>query len=163
MGRATMENIQRLMGLTGVTQEALGDIAGVDRTSVSHWVTGRTSPRMGALQRIADHFGITTNNLADPGGMRYVYADGYGVLYEDLQAKLADMRDRIDLMEEGTLSASDLESYESAVSATSTMQRVSTEEMSLLRMYRSLDDRGRQVAMVTMASYTRSGMFGDKK
>ena len=59
------ENIKRLREAYGLTQEELGDIAGVSGKAVSKWESGAGNPRMGAVQRIADHFHISKSTIID--------------------------------------------------------------------------------------------------
>lgn len=70
------ENIVELRRRYGITQEELAKIAGVSRGAVSQWEGGFSEPRMGAIQRIADHFGIYKSNLIEDGGMRTVSSSG---------------------------------------------------------------------------------------
>ena len=58
-------NITRLRIEHGLTQEELGRVAGVSPMAVSQWENGRAVPRMGAMQRMADHFGISKSSLID--------------------------------------------------------------------------------------------------
>ncbi len=53
---AIRENIIKLREMNQITQEQLADIAGVSRGAVSQWEGGFSEPRMGAIQRMADHF-----------------------------------------------------------------------------------------------------------
>ena len=53
------ENIVLLRKHFGVTQEELAKIAGVTRGAVSQWEGGFSEPRMGAIQKMADHFAIS--------------------------------------------------------------------------------------------------------
>lgn len=66
---AIQENIQKLRQLFDITQEDLAKIAGVTRGAVSQWEGGFSEPRMGAIQRMADHFGIRKSNIIEDGGM----------------------------------------------------------------------------------------------
>ena len=52
------ENIKLLREQYGLSQKELGQIAGVSDKAVSTWEQGIKEPRMGAIQKIADHFGI---------------------------------------------------------------------------------------------------------
>lgn len=63
------ENIIRLREIWDVTQDELGEIAGVTRGAVSQWEGGFSEPRMGAIQKISDHFGIKKSNIIEDGGM----------------------------------------------------------------------------------------------
>lgn len=57
------DNIKRLRETYGLTQAELGAIAGVTDKAVSTWESGEKSPRMGAVQKIADHFGISKSAI----------------------------------------------------------------------------------------------------
>jgi len=59
------ENIKRLRETHGLTQEELGEIAGVSAKAVSKWESGAGNPRMGAVQRMADHFHISKSTIID--------------------------------------------------------------------------------------------------
>ena len=58
-------NIKRLRELHNLTQAELGKIAGVSDKAVSTWENGTAEPRMGAIQKIADHFSIPKSELID--------------------------------------------------------------------------------------------------
>lgn len=58
-------SIKKLRELHGLTQEELGKIADVSAMAVSQWENERAVPRMGAVQRIADYFGITKGEIID--------------------------------------------------------------------------------------------------
>lgn len=59
------ENIKKLREQYGLTQSELGDIAGVSDKAVSTWENGTAEPRMGAIQKIAEHFNITKGSIVD--------------------------------------------------------------------------------------------------
>lgn len=63
------QNIRRLRESRGLTQEELGKIANVSSMAVSQWENGRAVPRMGAVQRMADHFGISKGEIIDEGAV----------------------------------------------------------------------------------------------
>ena len=63
------ENIVELRKRERLTQEELAKIAGVSRGAVSQWEGGFSEPRMGAIQNIADHFGISKSAIIEDGGM----------------------------------------------------------------------------------------------
>lgn len=56
-------NIKELRQRYHLTQAELGEIAGVSDKAVSSWENGNAEPRMGALERMAQHFGITKVEL----------------------------------------------------------------------------------------------------
>ena len=76
------QNIRRLRDLSGVTQQELADIAQVSRSAVSLWEIGETEPRMGAVQLMADYFGILKRNIIEDGGMDNVRVSADGRMYE---------------------------------------------------------------------------------
>jgi len=51
-------SIKKLREEHDLTQEQLGEIAGVSSMAVSQWENGRAVPRMGSIQRMADYFGV---------------------------------------------------------------------------------------------------------
>lgn len=59
------ENIKRLREQHGLTQEEFGEIAGVSAKAVSKWESGQADPRMGAVQKLADHFHISKSVIID--------------------------------------------------------------------------------------------------
>lgn len=59
------ENIKRLRESHGLTQVQLAEIAGVTDKAVSTWENDMKTPRMGALQRIADYFGIAKSDIIE--------------------------------------------------------------------------------------------------
>ena len=58
-------NIKHLRESHGMSQAEFGNIAGVTDKAVSTWETGKKEPRMGAIQKIADYFGIKKSNIID--------------------------------------------------------------------------------------------------
>ncbi len=66
---AISENIKLLREKYRLSQKDLALIAGVSDKAVSTWERGLKEPRMGAIQKIADHFGIKKSNLIEDGGI----------------------------------------------------------------------------------------------
>lgn len=62
-------NIKALRKKFGVTQRELAEAVGVAENAVSKWETGYSVPRMGAIERIAAHYGVTIRSIVDDGGM----------------------------------------------------------------------------------------------
>jgi repressor LexA len=58
-------NIRRIRSMSGLTQEEFGKVVGVSGMAVSQWENGRAVPRMGAVQRIADYFHVSTGEIID--------------------------------------------------------------------------------------------------
>lgn len=58
-------NIKRLRESYDLTQADFGKIAGVSDKAVSTWEADIKTPRMGAIQKIADYFGIPKSAILD--------------------------------------------------------------------------------------------------
>lgn len=58
-------NIRQLRESHGLTQSELGQIAGVSDKAVSTWEADLKIPRMGAVQRMADYFGLPKSAILD--------------------------------------------------------------------------------------------------
>lgn len=63
------ENIKLLRSWKGISQEELAAIAKVTDGSVSNWENGTNEPRMGAIQKIADYYGIKKSDIIEDGAM----------------------------------------------------------------------------------------------
>lgn len=59
------DNIRILRETHGLTQSELGRIAGVSDKAVSTWESGLRAPRMGAVQKLSEHFGIPKSQILD--------------------------------------------------------------------------------------------------
>lgn len=59
------DNIKRLRTSNNLSQIELGKIAGVTDKAVSTWENGEKIPRMGAIERMAQHFGITKSAIIE--------------------------------------------------------------------------------------------------
>ncbi len=59
------DNIKYLRRLHNLSQDEFGKIAGVSDKAVSTWETGVKTPRMGAIQKIADYFGIAKSDIIE--------------------------------------------------------------------------------------------------
>lgn len=59
------KNIKDLRISHKLSQLEFGKIAGVSDKAVSTWESGKKIPRMGAIQRLADHFGISKSDIIE--------------------------------------------------------------------------------------------------
>ena len=59
------ENIKRIRLEHGLSQAELGKIAGVSDKAVSTWELGLKTPRMGAVEKMANYLGITKSAIVD--------------------------------------------------------------------------------------------------
>lgn len=67
------ENIKSLRLKHGLSQKELADIAGVTDKAVSTWELGTNEPRMGAIQKMADYFGILKSDIIEDDNARPYY------------------------------------------------------------------------------------------
>ena len=63
------ENIKRIRAEHGLSQAELGKIAGVSDKAVSTWELGLKTPRMGAVEKMANYFGVTKSAIVDDAPM----------------------------------------------------------------------------------------------
>lgn len=59
------QNIKRLRETHGMSQMQLAEIAGVTDKAVSTWENDVKIPRMGAIQKLADYFGIAKSDIIE--------------------------------------------------------------------------------------------------
>lgn len=83
------DNIKMLRQKFNLSQEQLAEIAGVTNTAVSSWERGVSEPRMGAVQRIADYFGIDNSNIINRDGMRSPSSERTGFVSTPLYGAIA--------------------------------------------------------------------------
>lgn len=57
------KSIRQLRERHDLTQEQFGTIAGVSAMAVSQWENGRAVPRMGAIQKLSDFFGVPKSTI----------------------------------------------------------------------------------------------------
>ena len=105
------ENIKEIRRKYSLTQQQLGEIAGVSDKAVSTWESGTAEPRMGAIQKIAEHFNIPMSEIVDEQPARF---------------------------------------------------RLSTEEQSLVQIYRALDSDGKK-ALSSYAVFLASSSSGSSE
>lgn len=66
-------NIKRIREQHSLTQDELGEIAGVSGGAVSTWERGTAEPRMGAIQKIADCLKISKSDIVDDGNESNIF------------------------------------------------------------------------------------------
>lgn len=59
------ENIKRLRTNADLTQAKLAEMVGVTRATVTQWETGWSQPRMGAVEKLAEVFGVSMSALVE--------------------------------------------------------------------------------------------------
>lgn len=56
-------NLKYLFKINSYTQQQIGEIVGVENTTVSAWLSGRASPRVEVLLKLRDEFHISLDDL----------------------------------------------------------------------------------------------------
>lgn len=59
------ENIKKIRESRGLSQAEFGKSIGVSDKAVSTWENGLKVPRMGTIQKIADHYGVSKSEVID--------------------------------------------------------------------------------------------------
>lgn len=60
---AFAKNLKALMHDRGITAYKLSKSIGAHQTSVANWLSGENTPRVGTLEKVADFFGVSVNDL----------------------------------------------------------------------------------------------------
>ena len=71
------DNIKRLRASENLSQVEFGRIAGVTDKAVSTWEAGIKTPRMGAIERIAAHFGLPKSAILDDDDESRIIPPGF--------------------------------------------------------------------------------------
>ena len=65
------ENLRRLRKARGITQQVLADALDTTQGCIAGWESGRRTPELGAVKRVADYFRVpVTSMLAEKGRVR---------------------------------------------------------------------------------------------
>ena len=59
------ENLKALRKQHNLSQQELAKIAGVTDKAISTWESGTRIPRMGAIQKMADYFGLQKSDIIE--------------------------------------------------------------------------------------------------
>lgn len=81
---STGENIRTLRVLLGITQQQLADQLGVSSAAVSEWERGQNEPRSATLQKMAEMFGVSMEEV--------IRGTGAGVMLEPKAAYTSDLK-----------------------------------------------------------------------
>lgn len=86
------DNIRRLRISNNLEQKELAKMLDVSNKTVSSWECGRTEPKIGMIEKMAEIFGCSKTDLIDNS----LFIEGNGIDYDviyfgkDLDAKLLD-------------------------------------------------------------------------
>lgn len=75
---------EELLKKTGETSYQVSKATGVGQNTLSNWKTGRSQPKIGKLQKIADHFGVPVTYFLED---TTTIADALGVEMNELFKK----------------------------------------------------------------------------
>ena len=68
------ENLKALRKQHNLSQQEMAKIAGVTDKAISTWESGTRIPRMGAIQKMADYFGLQKSDIIEDNS-RILYGD----------------------------------------------------------------------------------------
>lgn len=88
---AISDNIKRLRLQHGLSQEEFGALIGRSGKSISTWENGTRTPKMGEIQKIADHFGLKKTEIIDD----FVEAPARPDVQDERLAMLIDLFERL--------------------------------------------------------------------
>ncbi|MBT2732082.1 helix-turn-helix transcriptional regulator [Carnobacterium sp. ISL-102] len=74
------QQITLLRSRFGWTQQELADRIGFSKQTISNWETGLKVPRMGAIQRMSDLFGVSISFIIDGDDITPDWADENDIL-----------------------------------------------------------------------------------
>lgn len=69
---AFKENLKILRERHNLSQADIAEIVGVSNKAISTWESGAREPKMGTIEKLAQHFGLTKSNLIEDDGMNNI-------------------------------------------------------------------------------------------
>ena len=57
------EILRSFMNIKNLTMKELGELVGKSESSIAYWLSGKVMPRISVIQKLADIFNITTDEL----------------------------------------------------------------------------------------------------
>lgn len=76
MERIISKNLKKIMKEFKIKQYELAKIAGVSESAAGKWILGKSTPRMGAIQKMADHFGIPKSYILNESPANMIETTG---------------------------------------------------------------------------------------
>lgn len=80
--------LRRLLEANDINQASLARIAGVSDATVSLWLSNVRKPSIDALQRISEHFGVSSDELLGMSSAKYLSADAPKKAYMPLYGRV---------------------------------------------------------------------------
>ena len=87
------DNIKKLLREYNINQTELAKIAGVSDSTVGKWVLKKATPRMGAVQKISDHFNLPKSYILEEEKADYIIRESsktYNYIPAEISAGLPD-------------------------------------------------------------------------
>ena len=88
------KNLNRMMKLYNLNQSDVARLTGSTHQVVSRWCSGKTLPRMGNIQKLADYFGVYKSELLEERTVDNIdkteRVKKYTMLYQELTPEESD-------------------------------------------------------------------------
>lgn len=161
------ENIKKLRKIYGLSQRDIAEIAGVSDKAVSTWENDLKEPRMGTIQRLADHFNLQKSNIIEDNGLAELFGSIHdiGKNFKVFQSQFSKSDNIIRKIRNFT--PENLEKLERTINfvdgdANLVIDTLTIPEHDILKKYRALDERGK-IAVETILDSQYNAVFPKTK
>lgn len=86
------KNLRYYLNLSGKTQKELAQIIGVSAPTMHEWCSGKKTPRMDKVQRLANYFGILNSDLIEDKQKQPIQ-DGLSMKKREFIKRVEEMTD----------------------------------------------------------------------
>ncbi|MDD4096157.1 MAG: helix-turn-helix transcriptional regulator [Oscillospiraceae bacterium] len=93
LARVIGRNIERLLNNRALNQNELANILGVSESTVGKWVLGKSIPRMGTVQRIADFFSVSKSAILDNPNQSFQFSESHSQYTSSDSITLQSLKD----------------------------------------------------------------------
>lgn len=90
------KNIKKIRIANGMEQSQIAKIAGVTNKAVSAWENELSVPRMGAIQKIADYFGILKSDIIEDKDASISAYNGTDPLKKEISSLVSNILNNTD-------------------------------------------------------------------
>lgn len=149
--KAIARNIKHYLELQNMTQDQLAQKLGVSNQAVSYWCSGKRAPRLDKIDKMCEIFNCKRSDLISNVNYTYTTASGesVGITFEVEQKESSPkwMSTNFRPKAEDYMSFNDFVTIVKNIEAASKSKRINSSfshEHMLLRVYRQLNDSGRQ-------------------
>ena len=88
--------LRRIIEERNIDQKDIARVAGVTEGAVSQWISGKTIPKIGRLQRVADFLGVPLSYFVDSIDMTIVAYNGSDPLKQEISNMLTQILNKTD-------------------------------------------------------------------